>query len=510
MSIPYINPTTLWAMKPDAFNRWRSNNDIPILLEFFKNKLPHFNKWMHQQALSDREFCTTVNTGRLLHGPNSSILIFDAADRDGPGLNEVANHLDVHTFWKYSVRNIPNPKYKSVVPYFSWAKKNLGNKRFFIATKNNKQLTDTITFNMWEGMQNDGESSRAYLFNELKVLKLGGLTINEKVQFGGRNLNFVDLDNLKVQGGMHGSRWTDCYFSSCRFLRIEFAQLNFTTFHQCTFEDFIIKNSTMQDIQLIQCSLIGQLQQFYAENSRLSKWLFDHTTVNIDLNHSNLVAPIIIPDKKIGPSTLAAMYRSFRIASQENGMRSSSSNYYYLERKQERKAFFSPYLQHRDKFPNMGYAGTLKDLFEQWKTKVFDSNKCLKLLGAIISFHLRVWIYPKSALLALKFKFLWLLSVLEEILWGYGERPSRIIISGLTILAFYSGIYYRILNSVPKQTKHSLLDCIYFSITTFTTLGYDHISPSTATMKILSGTEALTGVFMMGLFVAGFANRSRY
>ncbi|TLY49001.1 MAG: two pore domain potassium channel family protein [Gammaproteobacteria bacterium] len=482
-----------------------------MLLAYLKKRLPSFEEWMVEYSLTDHEFCWTVQTGRLLVGPPTSVFIFDTADQGGPGLNEVIPYVDKKSFWTYSVRNLPTPKYRRIVPYFTWAKKTLGRKRFFRYNEANRQTTDTLTFNMWSGAGPSNRSySRASLFTDFYVLKLGGLTISDYVEIGGRNLSFVDLDYLTIEGGMHGSRETDCYFSSCRGLRIESAELNFISFVQCPLEDLTIRSSSLQDIQVIRCVLSGHLRRFYVENSRLSKWIFDGTTVPLDLNHSDLIEPVIVPDKSATPPDLAAMYRSLRVASQANGRRDSASKYYYYERKCERRALFSPYLIFRNDFPPMGYAGRAEDLIQQWQSGIFDSRRALQLFRAIVWFHLRTWLVPKFALRALQFKLRWLFSLLEEIVWGYGERPSRIVLSGLFILSVYSGIYYRILNSAPHTDGRSLLDCAYFSVVTFTTLGYGDITPKSDLMKVLCGSEALIGAFMMGLVVAGFANRSRY
>ena len=50
-------------------------------------------------------------------------------------------------------------------------------------------------------------------------------------------------------------------------------------------------------------------------------------------------------------------------------------------------------------------------------------------------------------------------------------------------------------------------DYLYFSMVTFTTLGYGDILPKTTTLRMICGSEAFLGAFMMGLVVAGFANR---
>ena len=47
------------------------------------------------------------------------------------------------------------------------------------------------------------------------------------------------------------------------------------------------------------------------------------------------------------------------------------------------------------------------------------------------------------------------------------------------------------------------LTCIYFSVVTFTTLGYGDIAPL-GIMRAVAGTEAFVGAFTMALFVVVF------
>ncbi|MDD5680074.1 MAG: pentapeptide repeat-containing protein [Candidatus Omnitrophica bacterium] len=90
-------------------------------------------------------------------------------------------------------------------------------------------------------------------------------------------------------------------------------------------------------------------------------------------------------------------------------------------------------------------------------------------------------------------------------LCGYGEKPNRIVVSSLAILVFYGIGYYLLKAITPSYTaagNYSLADCIYYSIITFTTLGYgDFIPKENIYYRLLAGSEAFIGAFMMGLFV---------
>ncbi|WP_406541645.1 potassium channel family protein [Clostridium ljungdahlii] len=81
------------------------------------------------------------------------------------------------------------------------------------------------------------------------------------------------------------------------------------------------------------------------------------------------------------------------------------------------------------------------------------------------------------------------------------------LISFLAIL-FYSCIYFS--NKCSLNTVKNYSDSLYFSVITFSTLGYGDILPQTSRLRLICGSEALLGIMCTGMFVAGFANKSKY
>lgn len=88
------------------------------------------------------------------------------------------------------------------------------------------------------------------------------------------------------------------------------------------------------------------------------------------------------------------------------------------------------------------------------------------------------------------------------------KRRPRIVILMLTMLLahvaeiWFFGLTYCVLDQYPSlgvlqgPVQEGLSDFVYFSATTYTTLGYGDYTPVGA-MRILSGTEALVGIGMI-------------
>lgn len=108
----------------------------------------------------------------------------------------------------------------------------------------------------------------------------------------------------------------------------------------------------------------------------------------------------------------------------------------------------------------------------------------------------------------LKYFFIWLLNSFHYLIWGYGEKPYRALLTALYIILLSSVIFYTSGALVYKEKVivPTFFDSLYFSVVTFTTLGYGDYQPI-GVYRLVSMTEAFSALFIMPLFVVALTRR---
>ena len=111
-----------------------------------------------------------------------------------------------------------------------------------------------------------------------------------------------------------------------------------------------------------------------------------------------------------------------------------------------------------------------------------------------------------------------LVSKLVDLFCGYGERPANVIAFSMMLIFTCACLYFilgvnfgdeRIQFSpqqVWTQNVYEFFSALYYSVVTFTTLGYGDITP-TGPSRVIAACEAFTGSFTMALFVVVFVKK---
>lgn len=105
-----------------------------------------------------------------------------------------------------------------------------------------------------------------------------------------------------------------------------------------------------------------------------------------------------------------------------------------------------------------------------------------------------------------------------DLFCGYGEDPVRVVLFSL-LLIFISALFYfffgiafdgAVVKFRMEQTFFAnalaLAECLYYSVVTFTTLGYGDFTPI-GFSRLVAATEAFTGSFTIALFVVVFVKK---
>jgi hypothetical protein len=112
----------------------------------------------------------------------------------------------------------------------------------------------------------------------------------------------------------------------------------------------------------------------------------------------------------------------------------------------------------------------------------------------------------------------WLWSKLLDILCGYGENAARVINFSILVIFLSAAVYFlHGLNGIHGrlvfneqftflENSSQFLECLYFSVITFTTTGYGDFSP-VGFSRIMAAIEAFTGAFSISLFVVVFVRK---
>jgi len=265
--------------------------------------------------------------------------------------------------------------------------------------------------------------------------------------FEKKRLDYAEFFNCSFEG-------TD--ISMCSLTRAKFYNCNmkgailglsggfYTRFHCCNLRD-----ASFYDTGFISPNFTGSdLTNAYWEDADIIDPLIDHTT-EFGLEISKVWQGNTLP-----LSQLPDIYRMIRIGSEKAELHAQTDYYLYKERNSFRRYILVPRV---------------------------NKNKTLK---GILEIQIdRLWDWTT----------------------GYGVKPFRIMPLGIFLIMLFGVAYF--FTGIPfgqNTAAPNFVECLYFSITSFATLGYGDLTYSAnyPTLRILSAVEALLGAAWIATFIA--------
>lgn len=109
---------------------------------------------------------------------------------------------------------------------------------------------------------------------------------------------------------------------------------------------------------------------------------------------------------------------------------------------------------------------------------------------------------------ATKGKQLWKLWDWTIMKWclGYGIYTKRILFAGLALITAFAGVYHFFATELLIKNFDCEFNPLYFSVITFTTIGYGDYAPL-GWLRIIAGVEGLLGLIVIAVFTVSFARK---
>ena len=288
--------------------------------------------------------------------------------------------------------------------------------------------------------------------NDLRGLYCHGENFSNSTSFAKTQLGFTHFTSCDLTAvDFEMTDLSAAEFSHCNLSNVVFAYCGGV---DVTIVDSKLVNASFLNAQFLQFNLSGtDLTNVYFENTDLKEIKVNYLT-KIDKRlhrrwHQRMMPLNRLPD----------LYRAFRIAYQRAQLHTYADHFLFRERLTNRKYVLWP------RFIN--------------KKTLFDFTA-------------------------------WLMDFIWSAIAGYGTKPFRIILLGLFVSFIYAVIYF--LFGTPLEASGRMtgfLGSIYFSYTTFATLGYGDLvyAEGHHIMRLVSTSEAILGAVTMALFVVVVARK---
>lgn len=460
---PTLTPEEIWKITPENFFAWRKKYDYPKILAHFSKKLNQFDEWKNHYKIND-EMLMQYGISNMIgskEGKSKSKYIFQKTYRE-----EKTNLLSfINLTNKISSMGGEPETYlliKEFVGYIDWCNEK---KIKIILDKPDQRFLAYPAMSHYDSVK-----VTISILDGLELLKVGGVEVmpNQHGHVNVKYFEFVNASFLKLKGSIS---------TGGRVLKFANSFVNNLSCENLDFPMVEFSDSQVNNVNIV--------------DSKIQQWNFYKTVVSGKIINSQLYSVIIrgggffpildntyligVHARHIDELVFKSTYQSLKKTYADQGDDKNAIHYFLLEKEIERISLRSSIFKHR-------------------RHSNFKESMFKKVLVWVFTTIIRSYQYSCS--------------VLNNVYWGYGRKPFRVI--GISLLfIFLCAILYHsnqdFLNMPKGQTIMSFADSIYYSTVTFTTLGYGDFTPN-GFLRVISAFEAIFGGMSIGFLVAGFSN----
>ena len=319
-----------------------------------------------------------------------------------------------------------------------------------------------------------------------EIVKKGGMKLG--VNFQGSRMSYAQLNGANL-------RFSNFHKSELARTNLSDAKLEFSIFNKALLVDANLRGAHLTGTYLEGASL----EMAHLEGAHLGSAKFSNETKMATIDWGNF----IIGEEKTHSYRLAEeTYRHLKKWYTDNGMYDIAGEFFFREMTARRYNYWFNDSFKRlvdEMIGSINVSDNIEEEIKDFTETVESIEKFRKMPTLLLQFVIR----PKHP-----FKWLW--SKIISILCGYGERPARVISSGVMTILLFTLVFFLVNQSFNwPGFWHS----IYFSFVSFTAIGYggwvdkNWINIENNWILGLGVVETILGVFMMALFLVTFTRK---
>ncbi|MGF1706965.1 hypothetical protein [Enterovibrio baiacu] len=477
-----LSPQEWLCWQDEEFNKWRSVNDFPRIVNFLSDSLPFFNDWLTEQINIEYADLIELGPARFIKRYGADVSLVQIDTRYNP-FGDVPDDPIIHTLF-LSSNELKGNEYRdcvrssSFISYTDWAIKNrIVDYKCVIRTliPNGAEAYDrtggasysNIQFNIplhqigrsVQYYKDNGFNDKTYNFPpKLELLKLGGSLEEIKYgSFGDKNLEFSDLSNLKLNDVTIPSLQS---FNYCKITNFTLIKSNL---HLASFYQSVVGIYTKES-NIIECSFEYGKVGLSLCDGNLFKSKIKSSSLSIDLDKADVIDTQLSYGELVEEPNLErsrVFHRNAKLLYSRLGYPDLAGEHYFMEEKSKRQYLWSI------------FNGTVKS---KGVVEIFSS------------------FFKSSGML------------FQELYWGYGEKPINIIKSiAIIILIFATFLFSFDKSSTYLEFYHSII----FSIQSFTNIEILDITQDNLIINFASSVLSFFGLVSIGLLIASLAAKAK-